>query len=74
MPESVDLAAVHASQQERLLPRVGDTEAEREAKEEDLARRQAYIEIYAEKEKESAKQKKEHDRFVGIFKDVKENK
>lgn len=75
VPEGVKLAAVHASEQESLLPKVGETQAEREAKEEDLARRQAYIEIYAkEQEKQDATQKKAHDKFVGIFRDVNETK
>ena len=74
----MDLSSVRVVEKEQLLPKVGQSEEEREAKEEDMARRLAYIEIYAkqeaEKEKETAKHKKDHDKFVGIFRDVNETK
>lgn len=71
--ESADLdkAAKAAITEQQELPRVGDTEEEKLAKQEDKERRQAWIEHEQEKEgKETDKYKESHQKFVAIFDDV----
>jgi hypothetical protein len=64
IPDDIDLNTVQAQQATRNLPRVSVTAAEIEAKEEDMARREAYIAEYAKQEQKNAKI---HDKFVNIF-------
>ena len=71
VPEGMDLNLVHAPQAGRDLPRVSLTAAEVDAKEEDMARREAYIAEYA---KQAQKDEKVHDKFVNIFDSTKEQR
>lgn len=78
LPDDVDLDRVHSasttSEEQQLLAGRGSTEGETkeeaEAKKEDLARRQAYIEIYAEEEAKRSREgeyEKKHRKYIGIF-------
>ena len=64
VPESMDLNSVQAQKAGGILPRVAMTAEEIEMKEEDMARREAYIAEYAKKEQKNTKA---HDKFVNIF-------
>ena len=78
MPSDVQLKKVNVSGNDIGMPTVaGETEEEKAAKEEDLARRAAYVEIYAKKEAEKVKDaeyEKTHKKFLGIFGNVKEQR
>jgi hypothetical protein len=75
IPKSIDMNAVHAQQASSSLPQVAMSTAEIEAKEEDMARRQAYIAEYAKQEQKNAKKHdEEHEHFVNIFKSAKEQR
>lgn len=72
IPEDVDLAKVHPGQVAEALPTVWDTDQEKEAKKEDLARRSAYLEkLTKESVSQTAKMKEAHDRFVSTFDSLK---
>lgn len=71
VPEGMNLNLIHAQQAGGSLPRVSMSAAEVEAKEEDMARREAYIAEYA---KQQLKDGKVHDKFVNIFDSAKEQR
>jgi hypothetical protein len=75
VPKGVDLSAVHASETAALLPSVGVSAEVREAKEEELARRAAYQEIYAKEAQKKGKEEEErHRHFTNIYKSELEKK
>jgi len=73
VPDTVHLNTVEAALKAAALPRVGDTQEEKEAKEEDLARRMAALEAMAKNErKPSDLYEKTHARYVATFGDVRQ--
>lgn len=75
VPEELKLKLVGSASEAPELPRVGETEAEKEAKEEDMARRAAYLAAQAEAQASvvpNPAQQEAHDRYVRIFGDVRQ--
>ncbi len=67
VPDSLDLAAVQRVVASKELPRVDIPRQSEESKNEDMARRAAYLALAAETEK-GGKYQEYHDRFVAFYK------